>query len=255
MPKKEEKKERILICLVGHTGRTLNIVLSHTPPAMSSLTHYKSFNFPFQAIEAFLECFFKPVITTFIIRNHICFVFYFFGHMRKPKPFPGSCFACDGVHWWLAAGEKLLRKKKTFSKQNLYCPPVVVCSNPYPSPWTSPLNSTETLWSETQRLILQQSSIQCCLHHGGPTRPARGLFAPLNQVVCCIAWSSSQLQTWGCQGNSTHHCMLSALLYHSTHHNLLYILLFYWVWDLFMLFPDLLIVFIHCWNWGSINKK
>lgn len=111
--KKRRKKRKILICLVGHTGRTLNSVLSHTPPAMSSLTHYKSFNFPFSIHWIFFRVFFLACNHNFHNeKSYLCFVFYFFGHMRKPKPFPGSCSACDGVHWWLAAGEKQLRKKK-----------------------------------------------------------------------------------------------------------------------------------------------
>lgn len=192
------------------------------------------------------------------MRNHICVLFFIFlvtwESLNLLQVLASPVMESTG-DWQLEKSN--WGKTKTFSKQNHYCPPVVVCSNPnpYPGPRTSPFNSTETLWSETQRLTLQQSSIQCCLHHGGPTRPARGLFAPLNQVGGCIAWSSSQLPTWGCQRNSTHHCMLSALLYHSTRHNLSYILLIYWVWDLFMLFPDLLIVFMHCWTWERINIK
>lgn len=69
MPKKEKKK-RILICLVGHSGGTLNSVLSHTPPAMSSLTHFKSFDFPFHFMESFLEIFLAFYLWGFYGRSH-----------------------------------------------------------------------------------------------------------------------------------------------------------------------------------------
>lgn len=103
-----------------------------------------------------------------------------------------------------ASWREAIEEKSPFLKQNAPLPPCCGRLRYIQAPPLLTVLKT-LLWCEAQRL--QRSSIQRRLHHGDPSHPARGPFAPLPSG--CAAWSSSQLLPRGGRRNSTHHWMLS----------------------------------------------
>lgn len=106
------------------------------------------------------------------MRNHFCVLFLvtweslnLFQVLALPVMESTGDWQLEKSNW----GKK---KKKHFQSKTFTAFLWLSAVTLYPRPRTSPFNSSESLWSETQMLILQQSSIRCCLHHGGAHSPA-----------------------------------------------------------------------------------